>query len=140
MKITFSKARQRKPDNRADFEPVVLRLKDDQWETTTGGITRKGRPPKNTDVALRTLREAIEGDGLAVPQVGPVPSGASGVRLETWRTYYHRRVPLDTGGKTDDLAKRRAHEARKKEFQRARGALHEARQIGIVGDWVWIEA
>lgn len=137
MKITFTKARQRTPDTRDDFEPVDVRLIGDEWKSTAAG--RKRSLPKNANVAMQSFREAIEAMGQLVPGMSGVPNGAIGVTLKTWRDFFHRRRPLVVDDESDIAEVKRAKEARKKEFQRCRDALQEAGNIQCVTDWYWLQ-
>ena len=55
MKLNFSKARQRRPETRGDFETIVLRLKDNAWSSEAAASDRKR---KQGDYALELLRRA----------------------------------------------------------------------------------
>lgn len=136
IRLTFTKARQRTPDTRDDFEPCELRLIGDEWKSTAA--TRRRSMPRNTNVAMQTLREAIEATGQTVPSMTGVPNGVQGVQIAQWRDHFYRRRPLgvDDDGDADEL--RRAKEARKKDFKRCREALQEVETIQCVTDWYWI--
>jgi hypothetical protein len=47
--LKFTKARERSPDNRTDFEPAVITLVDDAWSSERGA---NGRKSKRTAAAL----------------------------------------------------------------------------------------
>lgn len=136
MKITFSKARQRTPDNREDFETCELRLIGDEWKSSAA--SRERSLPKGATVALQALHEAVEEMGQPVPSMSGVPNGVTGVQVETWRDYFYRRRPLVVNDKTDAAEENRAKEARKKQFQRSRDALQEADNIDCIADWCWL--
>jgi len=56
--LKFTKARERTPGNRDDFEPMIITLSGDRWASEAGGaIGGKRRPHR--DRALELLREAI---------------------------------------------------------------------------------
>ncbi len=55
MNLNFSKARQRRPETRGNFETVVLRLKDNAWSSEAAASDRKR---KQGDYALELLRGA----------------------------------------------------------------------------------
>jgi hypothetical protein len=58
FKLTFKKARERNPDNRADFEPSVITLAGDEWLSEKGNISRSGKTKKApTDLALDVLND-----------------------------------------------------------------------------------
>jgi hypothetical protein len=65
MRLTFRKARNRKPDNREDFETVTLTLQDDKWSAGDMGKRRV----KLTDMERRAfdVLQAVladEGEGI----------------------------------------------------------------------------
>ena len=55
--LEFAKARERDRDNRADFEPVTLRLVDDAWEA--GDAPVKGGTKPNEQTMLGILADAM---------------------------------------------------------------------------------
>jgi hypothetical protein len=57
--MKFTKARERTPENRADFEPVTMQLVDDQWQHATSQKSSKLSP--NAATVLRLLAEAMPG-------------------------------------------------------------------------------
>lgn len=137
--LKFTKARQRTPDNRDDFEPVTLSLIDDQWSATAaprGGGKRK--MPQHASVARETLQEAIEAMGEPPPPVGPFPDGVKVVKLDTWRTYFNRRVPLDCANDAEPAERKKANDTRRKRFQRAREAMEEANGARCIDGHYWI--
>ena len=64
MKLSFTKSHQGKPEDKADFADVVLRLKDDSWSSEVAALERK---QKQEDYALDLLRKAIAEAGEKVP-------------------------------------------------------------------------
>jgi Bifunctional DNA primase/polymerase, N-terminal/AAA domain/Primase C terminal 2 (PriCT-2) len=63
FRLTFPKARERCPENKADFADVVLALRDDEW--VHGPVVVAEKPlGQNQRVILRMLQEA-EPDGLS---------------------------------------------------------------------------
>ncbi len=62
--LKFTKARERTPDNRTDFEPAVITLEKDQWAVEVApSVKFKGKPPsplgrKFHDALLNTLATA----------------------------------------------------------------------------------
>jgi hypothetical protein len=59
FKLEFRKARERRPDNRADFETVTVALVDDKWETTGRVIREKGKPSDAEVGLLRVFDQLI---------------------------------------------------------------------------------
>jgi len=137
MRLTFKKARTRTPDNRADFEAFDLRLMAGEWTAEPAETSERRGPPKGTNVALDTLKEAIGGSGAYIPTNSGAPTNVKGVSLDTWRDYYHRRKPLDVEG-DDGAERKKALAARRQLFGRARDYLQEARIIQAANNWYWI--
>jgi hypothetical protein len=59
FKCKFSKARERTPDNQADFDPAVITLAGDRWTSERGGDIGPKRKTAAKDRALELLIEAI---------------------------------------------------------------------------------
>ncbi len=81
MRLSFTKSRQGKPEDKADFADVVLRLKDDTWTSDAAVPARK---QKQEDYALDLLRRAIAEAGEMVPGL---PASVRGVSTELWKRY-----------------------------------------------------
>ncbi len=81
MRLSFPKARERQRETRDDYEPIVLRLKDDAW-TSEGAATKSKQ--KQEDYALELLRNAINEHGEKVPGL---PASVRGVSTELWKKY-----------------------------------------------------
>jgi KaiC/GvpD/RAD55 family RecA-like ATPase len=64
--IKFTKAREKTPDNRADFEPVTMSLQDDKWTHTQTPTPRKALG-LNQKVMLGILAEAMP-EGLELTE------------------------------------------------------------------------
>jgi hypothetical protein len=56
--LKFTKARERTPENRADFDPVTMSLQDDQWSHTQTPIPKKSLG-LNERVMYRLLQDAM---------------------------------------------------------------------------------
>jgi hypothetical protein len=80
-----TKARERAPENRADFDPVTITLAEDRWTFERGGYA----PRKHTaeDRAFELLREAIAHEGVVPPSSEHIPGNTSYVSEELWRAY-----------------------------------------------------
>lgn len=138
VKLTFPKARQRKPSTSADYKPVTLRLIGDTWESTSAERNGRRSMPKDAHVAMDTLREAISQAGEPVSCVGPVPPGTQGVKNDIWRHYFYRRHPIDLDTPDNRKDRRKAEDARRQRFKRSRDALQEAGWITCLQEWVWV--
>ncbi len=121
MKLTFSKARQRRPETRDDFEPVVLRLKDDVWTSEEAVVDRKR---KQGDYALDLLHRAIEEAGDKVPGEG---ANVRGVSTELWKKYCE----------TFDLSVSDNPDSRGRAFDRVRSKLLDKKMIRSKCGKVW---
>jgi hypothetical protein len=122
MKLSFTKARQRRPETREDFETVVLRLKDDAW--TSEGATPK-RKQKQDDYALSLLRQAIDEHGEQVPGL---PAGVRGVSTDLWKKYCE----------TYNLSRSDKASSRERAFDRARKMFLDKKIIKSKRGKVWI--
>jgi hypothetical protein len=123
--LKFTKARERTPDNRTDFEPTCITLINDQWSSERGNIAN-GRKKLARDRALELLKEAIaRGEGQIPPANEHLPPNTYCVTEGMWRRYY------EMGSISEPNA-----EAKMKAFKRAAGRLIA---IGAVGKWeLWV--
>lgn len=58
LQMTFTKARERTPENRADFEPVVMSLRGSRWGSPSSAAAGAGRASRDLAV-LRKSREVF---------------------------------------------------------------------------------
>ncbi len=122
LKLTFTKARQRRPETREDFETVVLRLKDDAWTSENAAPDRNR---KQGDYALDLLRRAIEEAGDKVPGEA---ANVRGVTLKLWRRYCN----------THNLSVADNDDSRERAFRRSVQKLRDAGRIRTKVEKVWI--
>jgi hypothetical protein len=111
--IEFTKARERTPRNRSDFDEVTISLRDDRWHSA-----HIERMSKDAGDALRTLETLILG------QVQPGSCGDKMVPREEWRRRTYEKWP------------NKADEAKKKAFQRANASLAKGRKLAVNGQCV----
>lgn len=116
--LRFTKARERTPANRSDFEAADIVLSNDQWSSTLGATPRKGAA---RDVALDLLRDTLARQGEIPPSNSHIPPDTPCVTEELWRQTCYAGCITDG----DDEAKRKA-------FYRAAKALLSA---GSIGKW-----
>ena len=109
--LNFSKARERTPENRADFALAVVSLNDDHW--TSSHIERTS---KDTGDAMRVLEALLRED--------PGPCGDKMAEHKEWR----KRIIDGWPNKTS--------EAKKKAFQRLQDRLLKDGKIRVYGDCV----
>ena len=122
LRLTFTKARQRRPETREDFEPVVLRLKDDVW-TSERAVPERNRT--QGDYALVLLRQAIDEAGDKMPGEA---ANVRGVTLKLWRGYCD----------TNELSVADNDDSRVRAFRRAVQKLRDAGCIRTKAGKVWI--
>lgn len=125
FRLSFPKARERTPENRADFEPAVISLVADQWQSERSREIRARRTAKER--ALDLLRDAITRDGEIPAANGHIPAGKPCVTEKLWREYCLKGC-ISEG---NDDATGRA-------FRRAAKAHLDAGKIGKWGNFVWL--
>jgi hypothetical protein len=128
--LRFTKARERAPDNRTDFDPVIVTLTDDRWVFERGGCAPRRYTAE--DRALDLLQDAIAREGVVPPASAYIPASTLCVTEGLWRNYCYAGCISD--GDPDPTRKA---EADRKAFQRAAGKLIGGR-VGKWDLWVWI--
>jgi hypothetical protein len=123
--MTFTKARERTPENRADFEPAVITLANDTWTSERGGNVPGKRKP--TDLALDVLKDEIaRSHGVIPPATERIPPDTLCITAGAWRKAYELRS-LSESPKAAERA-----------FYRAAAELIEKRKLVTKVDlWVW---
>jgi len=125
FKLDFTKTRERTPQNRADFAPMMVTLTDDQWRSAP---VKGGGGQENQKSKLLTLidREKIVPHP---PDVG-IPNDAKCRMHEHIRkAWIAAETEAKPGNKPD------SHD---KSFRRNFGELKEAGVVGQHEVWVWI--
>jgi hypothetical protein len=84
-------------------------------------------------IGLEALRKAVDKAGAAPPGSNDIPQSARVVETELWRKCFYAMTPLD-----DDDDPKKAKDARKHAFQRARQDLQQANLAAIWNDLVWL--
>jgi hypothetical protein len=123
--IKFTKARERTPDNRSDFEPAVITLANDTWSSERGERVRTKRGTK--DRALELLQDAITREGVIPPASKHIPPNTYCVIEGVWRRYCEMGC-ISEG--TPDAARMA--------FKRAAGKLIKTGLVAKWDLWVWI--
>jgi hypothetical protein len=123
--LKFTKARERNPDNRVDFDPAVITLADDRWKSERGAHLRTKREAK--DRALELLQDAIAREGAIPPTSAHIPPQTPCVTEGLWRRYCEKGCISD--GKSEG--------APRMAFNRAAKKLIEAGKVGKWDLWVW---
>jgi AAA domain-containing protein len=131
FKLSFTKTRERTPDNRTDFEPAIIVLGNDTWTSERGGHVRTSRRTA-PDRAVELLQEAIIREGTIPPASPHIPPNTFCVTEGVWRRYCEAGF-LSEGG-SPDPAKRA--DAVRKAFKRACERLI-GHKVGKWDLWVW---
>lgn len=130
FKLSFPKARERSPDNRANFEPAVITLENDKWTSERGDHVQLGRkqaPLRGAAlVGFEHLKKCLADAPVEVPPSKDVPPGVAGVTLDLWRRY------LETSGIINPEGSRR------EQFRRIRVTLQERRLIRVWAGFAWL--
>jgi hypothetical protein len=125
--LKFTKARERTPDNRADFAPAVITLAGDRWASERGEHLR-GRKAKAKDRALELLQDAIAREGSIPPASEHIPPETACVTEGQWRRYCDKGCISD--GNSED--------ALRMAFKRAAKKLIGTGKVGKWDLWVWV--
>lgn len=128
FRLSFTKARERTPDNRTDFEPVNVRLAGDRWEVAEA--QRRAAVIKLTDKqknALDVLRNLTVETGRPAPADAHIPAGVAVVSIDRWRSDLFKAGVLDP-----DAANPRSDYARLCDQLKSRGC------IGIWSEVIWL--
>jgi hypothetical protein len=131
FKLSFTKARERRPDNRADFDQTIITLANDRWTSERGGHVRTTKRTA-TDRVLELLREAINREGTVPAPNSHIPPNTRCVTEGLWRRYCDAGTVSEG---SDEPAKKA--EATRKAFQRATQKLIGT-SVGKWELWVWI--
>jgi hypothetical protein len=126
FQMKFTKARERRPDNRADFESALITLAGDEWASERGGTAPMKRNTK--DRALELLKEAISREGSTPPACEHIPPHTLCVTEGLWRRYCKAGFILESD---NDNTFRSA-------FHRASKRLLDAGLVGKWDLWVWL--
>jgi hypothetical protein len=96
--LSFTKARERTPENRADFEPVTMALRGSEW-TYSEAKDQKTRPLSNSQkLALDALASLVAKHGDKLPPEWGLPAGLLAIPLFTFRTELISRGIVDGSG------------------------------------------
>jgi hypothetical protein len=119
--ITFTKARERAPDNRTNFDPVIITLASDQW-VSEGGVARRMAP---SPLGLKFYYALL--DALTIPDAIERFAGRPAVTSERWRLECVRigLIGVDAGNSDRAL------------FSKYRRELISCNYIACNNDLVW---
>ena len=92
IKLTFPKARRRRPTTVADFEPVTIELRDDEWSASVAR-PKVRKPPKLSNagrLAMGALEKALTYVGQN-PDTHEETGGVNrAVTVDQWRRYFYQ--------------------------------------------------
>jgi hypothetical protein len=123
FQLKFPKARERTPDNRTDFDPAVITLTNNRWESERGSVPRA---TKATDLALDILKDEIaRGNGTIPPATERISPFLTCITVGAWRKAYELRSVSENP------------EAAERAFYRAAKKLTDNKLIAKHNLWVW---
>ena len=126
FRLKFTKARERGPENRSDFEPAIITLAGNEWASETGGERYVPRKRTLEDQALDALDEALA-KGAQTPLGHPeIPPDTYCVQLPLWLGYFRKSYIGEA--KPESVERKFRYLAQK---------LQLAGRIGVSRDWVW---
>jgi AAA domain len=126
FKLEFVKARQRKPSNRADFEPVNVILEHDEWSTSAAQADKKTTYGKNQKIILEGLEFILATAGEPSPGTNGLPTSATIASRDYLRHHCIAKMPQDS-----DRRRKFAYE------QAFESLAVPGGPIGVLGGHVW---
>jgi hypothetical protein len=127
FKLTFTKARERSPHNRSDFEPAVITLAKDEWSSERGNLGRRGGKKTDKERAYELLIDALaRGQGQIPPADEHIPPATPAISEFLWRRIF-----------IEGSIAERTTDATEKAFRRAAKDLLNAERIGRWSGWIW---
>ena len=113
FQLEFRKARERTPENRADYQDVTIALANDEWASEIG-ISRD--KPKGKELGVLEAFDNLKKDGKAV-----LREGQWAIKADDWQRECDRCGITNT----------------KNEFRTYKSRLVTKRIIRCDGDWSW---
>lgn len=135
FRLRFTKARRRKPSNRADFEPVLLTLADDAWTTTLdGGVPAKRARAMTPRLQgwLRDLADIFGKGGARLRE--PLP----GMKPVLTLTREEVRVGMRSKGRFEAEPHAPLTSSDRTALKEALNGLKDLQKIGMTETLVWI--
>jgi hypothetical protein len=124
--IVFTKARERTPDNRSNFEPCVITLTGDSWSSEKGNLAAGSGKRSPSDLALDVLNDEIaRGNGIIPTPSERIPPNTACLVAGAWRKAYALRALGESQQATDQA------------FYRASRKLIERKLVAKHDLWVW---
>jgi hypothetical protein len=127
FRLSFTKARERAPENRSDFEPALIMLANDEWMSEQGGHVRTAKRKTGKDRLFELLIDALaRGQGQIPPANQHIPPDTPCLSEALWR-----KICVSGSIAEDNL------DSAKRVIRRdANGLLNNGR-IGRWDGWVW---
>lgn len=127
--MSFKKARERTPENRADFHDATVTLANDLWSVQLSPEMKPERRLSGTARhALDILNDVLSREGQIPPACSHVPANTPCVSEKAWRRDF---LAKRTGADNDADTQRKA-------FRRAADKLIELRLAGKWQELVWL--
>jgi hypothetical protein len=93
--LSFTKAREKNPDNRADFEPVTMGLRGDEWTHSMETAVKKSPMSNAQKLAMAALNSLAAAHGEPLPPSWGLPAGICSVPVFTFRNELISRGIVD---------------------------------------------
>jgi hypothetical protein len=94
--LKFTKARERSPGNRADFEQIIVKLVDDEWLHEIGKAGKNQRQlSRKQRLAYQALTSIIASEGKPLPSVFGLPPALQCVHVQRFKNELLSRGVVD---------------------------------------------
>jgi AAA domain len=97
--LKFTKARERTPDNRENFEQITIKLVEGEWLHEIGKAVTNRRLSRKQRLAHQALTSIITSEGKPVPAAFQLPLGLQCVPVQRFKDELLSRGIVDKGGK-----------------------------------------
>ena len=125
VRLKFTKARRRRPETRADFAPVIITLREDQWTAVPDEDC--GKTAAKVSPSRQPFYDALVG------AIGKSECGPGRTTIGTWQLECIRRGLIEKPGDRENYRQR---DARHRMWRVAKGELIAAKWIAVDGDFV----
>ncbi|HEY7229179.1 MAG TPA: AAA family ATPase [Pseudolabrys sp.] len=128
--LSFPKARERSPANRADYQDINVALVRDQWsyDAADRTATKQKLSTKQT-LARNTLSDLVNESGMLAPGSLKLPPSVRVAKLDDWRVELFSRGVLDAESKNP-----------RTDFARLKDALQAKNVVGLRSGYIWLIA
>lgn len=98
FEIEFTKARERTPENRADYESITMSLVDDQWcHGDAPAKSASSRLSPKQQLAYDALTSLVALHGTPLPAAWGLPAGLNSVSIDSFKAELLSRGIVDAG-------------------------------------------